>query len=151
MRYYTEDGTQIYNPDAYAKTGAPMYEDRHENRHEYSRNINEIHYIYLVHCDDGVKYIGKTTDIDRRMAQHFNGEGSQVTQKYEPESYEALDQCNGYESSRIEQEYTDKYIKKYGYENVRGGKYTNSNTLEENDISEDDVDSWSDCEVFDDY
>ncbi len=148
MRYYTEDGTQIFNPVAYARTGAPMYEDRHE----YSRNINERHYIYLVHCEDGVKYIGKTTDIDRRMEQHFKGEGSQVTQKYEPESYEVLAQCNGYDSSRIEQKYTDKYIKKYGYENVRGGKYTNSNTLDEYyDSSEDDEDSWSDCDVFDDY
>jgi len=30
----------------------------------------------------------------------------------------------------IEQEYTDYYINKYGYNNVRGGKYTNSNTLQ---------------------
>ncbi len=29
----------------------------------------------------------------------------------------------------IEQLYTNKYIVKYGYNNVRGGKYTNSTTL----------------------
>ena len=30
---------------------------------------------------------------------------------------------------KLEQKYTGKYIKKHGYENVRGGKYTNSKTL----------------------
>ena len=29
----------------------------------------------------------------------------------------------------VEQYYTEQNIKKYGYDNVRGGKYTNSNTL----------------------
>ena len=29
----------------------------------------------------------------------------------------------------IEQLYTNKYIVEYGYNNVRGGKYTNSTTL----------------------
>ena len=33
---------------------------------------------------------------------------------------------------KLEQKYTDKYIKKHGYQNVRGGKYTNSKTLKGN-------------------
>ena len=37
----------------------------------------------------------------------------------------------------IEQLYTNKYIVKYGYNNVRGGKYTNSTTLNRSKTYED--------------
>ena len=63
VEYYTKGGKKIYNPAAYAKTGAPMYKKNN------------------------------TTNI------------------------------------KIEQNHTNKYIKKHGYNNVRGGKYTNSKTL----------------------
>ena len=37
VEYYTKGGTIINNPAAYAKTGAPMYNDRYQN----GNNINE--------------------------------------------------------------------------------------------------------------
>ena len=40
-----------------------------------------------------------------------------------------MDTCPGFFSDKVEQKHTDKNIKKHGYENVRGGKYTNSHTL----------------------
>ena len=39
-------------------------------------------------------------------------------------------------SDKLEQKHTDKNIKKHGYNNVRGGKYTNSNTLIKNKTNE---------------
>ena len=124
-KYYTKNGTYIRNPAAYAKTGAPMYKDRNI----YSTNINQPTYIYKLNLENEKKYIGKTTNINQRMNQHFTGKGSKVTKKYVPIDGEIIDKCHGYFSNNIEQKHTNKYIKKHGYNNVRGGKYVNSKTL----------------------
>ena len=124
-RYYTERGDVIYNPEAYARTGAPMY----ESRHSCAPNVNAPTDIYKVDLEHGKKYIGKTTDIDRRLEQHFRGEGSMVTKKYAPVKAKVVDQCPGFFADELEQVHTEKNIDKYGYENVRGGTYTNSRTL----------------------
>ena len=57
------------------------------------------------------------------------GEKIHVTQKFKPKSITKLDKVPGYFAKEVEQEYTDYYIDKYGYDKVRGGKYTNSYTL----------------------
>ena len=125
MKYYTKNGAFIYKPKAYAKTGAPMYMTKIGK----STNINRTTYIYKLNLENNKKYIGKTTNIDRRMYQHFNGCGSKVTQKFKPMDWKIIDTCFGYFSDKKEQKYTNKYIYKYGYDNVRGGKYINSITL----------------------
>ena len=127
VKFYTEKGDEIRNPTAYAKTGAPMYKTKYSE----SKNINEKTSIYKLNLESGKKYIGKTTDIDRRMNQHFSGNGSQVTKKFKPIDGEIVAEVNGFFSDKTEQKHTDKNIKKYGYENVRGGKYVNSKTLHE--------------------
>ena len=126
--YYSENGTYIRNPTAYAKTGAPMYMTKYGN----TTNINKETDIYKLELQGGKKYIGKTINIDRRMDQHFSGNGAKVTQKFKPISGEIVDTCPGFFSDKVEQKHTDKNIKKHGYTNVRGGKYTNSHTLTEN-------------------
>ena len=126
MTFYTKYGDLIRYPEAYAKTGAPMYEKNS------SKNINTKTYIYKINCDDGKKYIGKTNNVDRRMKQHANGNGAKVTHKFKPKTYQIIDEVPGYFSDRVEQHHTDKNIQKYGYQNVRGGKYTNSKTLHKN-------------------
>ena len=154
-QYYTEYGKKIYNPEAYAKTGAPMY------KYNSNVNINETTQIYKLNLEDGKKYIGKTTNIDRRINQHFSGNGAKVTKKFKPIDGKVVDECHGYFSDKLEQKYTEKYINKHGYNNVRGGKYTNSNTLKsnrdkkfvhDNDFSDDFSDDYSDdYSDFDDY
>ena len=128
MSFYTQSGEKIYNPEAYAKTGAPMYKTKYIE----SKNINEKTYIYKLELENGKKYIGKTNNIDRRMDQHFNGNGAKVTKKFKPIEGEVIDSCNGYFSSELEQNKTEKCISKHGYDNVRGGSYTNSKTLKYN-------------------
>ena len=123
--YYTQNGDYIKNSTAYAKTGAPMYTSKYDR----SNNINKPHDIYKVECSGGKKYIGKTANIDKRMDQHFSGNGSKVTQKFKPHSAEVIDSCPGFFSDKLEQKHTEKEIKKHGYSSVRGGKYTNSKTL----------------------
>ena len=99
------------------------------SKYNKSNDINKQHDIYKVECAGGKKYIGKTANIDKRMDQHFSGNGSKVTQKFKPKSVEVIDSCPGYFSDKLEQKHTEKEIKKHGYSNVRGGNYTNSKTL----------------------
>jgi len=126
-RYYNYYGQVIMNPRAYAATGAPMYTSQHGH---YRKNINKITYIYKLELEHGKKYIGKTEDPDRRMYQHFSGNGAKVTQKFKPIKGEIIDKVPGYFSDEVEQAHTNKFIKQYGYNNVRGGKYVNSHTLQ---------------------
>jgi hypothetical protein len=41
MSFYTQSGEKIYNPEAYAKTGASMYKTKYTE----SKNINEKTYL----------------------------------------------------------------------------------------------------------
>ena len=123
--YYTKSGTKIRNPEAYALTGAPMYKTKKSE----SKDINEETDIYKLNLKGGKKYIGKTTDIDRRIEQHFSGNGAKVTKKFKPIECKVLDSCPGYFADDLENDYTDEYIEKKGYDNVRGGRYVNSKTL----------------------
>ena len=86
--YYTEYGQKIRNPEAYASTGAPMYETKYGN----TKDINAPTIIYKMNLQNDKKYIGKTTDFDRRMEQHFSGNGSKVTKKFKPISGEVIDE-----------------------------------------------------------
>ena len=148
MVYYTKSGEVIKYPTAYAKTGAPMYKTKYSN----TENINEPTDIYKLNLKEDKKYIGKTKDIDYRMYQHFSGKGAKVTKKFKPIDGKIIDTVPGYFSDKVEQEHTEKYINKYGYDNVRGGKYTNSKTLQKNNyISyDDDYDSDDDYISYDD-
>ena len=123
--YYTQSGQIIRNPDAYAKTGAPMYGSP---KYQFI-DLNQKTYIYKLYLEGDKIYIGKTTNIKRRIEEHFTGGGSKVTQKFKPHTYEIIEVCDGFFSEQIEQYHTKEHIKTYGYENVRGGKYTNSKTL----------------------
>ena len=126
--YYTQYGQIIRNPEAYANTGAPMYTTRYTE----SKDINAPTAIYKMNLEGGKKYVGKTIDVDRRMNQHFSGNGAKVTKKFKPIDAKVIDEVPGFFSDDVEQDYTEEYIDKYGYENVRGGSYTNSKTLKKN-------------------
>ena len=126
--YYTQFGQIIRNPEAYANTGAPMYTTRYTE----SKDINAPTAIYKMNLEGGKKYVGKTIDVDRRMNQHFSGNGAKVTKKFKPIDAKVIDEVPGFFSDDVEQDYTEEYIDKYGYENVRGGSYTNSKTLKKN-------------------
>ena len=106
--YYTESGQKVRNPEAYALTGAPMYETKYGN----TKDVNAPTTIYKMNLQNGKKYIGKTTDVDRRMDQHFSGNGSQVTKKFKPISGKVIDSCPGFFSDDVEQYHTDKNIQK---------------------------------------
>jgi len=54
-------------------------------------------YMYILKCSNGLYYTGSTKDLDKRIVQHFNGEGSNFTRKNTPielvyyEEFERID------------------------------------------------------------
>lgn len=129
MSYYTQTGDKIKYPYAYAKKGFPMFTSPEISD---TNNINKKTFIYKLHLEDNKIYIGKTTDFEKRMKQHLEGNGSKVTQKFKTIKGEIIDTCYGFFSDELEQQHTKQNIHYYGYNNVRGGKYTNSTTLKKN-------------------
>ena len=101
----------------------------HRTKYSESTDINTPTCIYKLDLAEGKKYIGKTSNFNNRMDQHFSGDGAMVTKKFKPTKWKVLDEVPGFFADDIEQDYTEEYIDKYGYENVRGGTYTNSKTL----------------------
>ncbi len=43
-----------------------------------------MHYIYIVECDDGTLYTGYTTELERRIEEHNQGEGAKYTRGRTP-------------------------------------------------------------------
>lgn len=41
-------------------------------------------FMYILECADGSYYVGSTTDINRRLLEHQNGEGANHTKKRLP-------------------------------------------------------------------
>ena len=77
-------------------------------------------YIYTLQLEQGKYYIGKTSNPDFRIEQHFQSGGSTWTKKYKPLNVlEVIPDCDDYD----EDKYTRRYMDKYGIDNVRGGSF----------------------------
>lgn len=80
--------------------------------------------IYVLMLENNKFYIGKTSNLEKRFNAHINGNGSQFTKKYKPinihKVYKELSEFD-------EDNYTKKYMKLFGINNVRGGTYCNIN------------------------
>ena len=77
--------------------------------------------IYILRLHGGKYYVGKTSNLQNRLDDHFVGdEGSAWTRKYKPIELEAsFENCDDFD----EDKYTIKYMSKYGIDNVRGGTF----------------------------
>jgi predicted GIY-YIG superfamily endonuclease len=76
--------------------------------------------IYVLKCEKGKYYVGKTNNIERRIEEHTMNNGSAWTQKYKPlKIVEVLKN----QSPFMEDTITKKYMAKHGIDNVRGGAY----------------------------
>ena len=76
--------------------------------------------IYVLQCEKGKYYVGKTTDVMRRYEEHKSGKGSAWTNKYKPLK---MLECKAMLSPHDENNITKDLMKKYGIEHVRGGSY----------------------------
>ena len=76
--------------------------------------------IYILGLKDSKYYVGRSSNIERRVIQHHKGSGSSWTRKYPVNKLlRVYKNCDPYD----EDKYTLKLMDKYGIENVRGGSY----------------------------
>lgn len=76
--------------------------------------------LYILECEDGKWYVGKTSDLPRRYAQHAEGRGSVWTREYAPIRIAETRKVTGpFDETNV----TKELMKKYGIDNVRGGAY----------------------------
>jgi predicted GIY-YIG superfamily endonuclease len=86
--------------------------------------------IYILKLTDNKYYIGKTNNLDKRLNEHFDGQGSEWCKLYKPvEILEFYTDCDYFD----EDKYTIKAMEKYGIKNVRGGSFSKIK-LEESDL-----------------
>jgi hypothetical protein len=77
-------------------------------------------FIYVLQLEQNKYYIGKTTNIEFRLEDHFTSNGAAWTRKYKPIRVESIiADCDDFD----EDKYTLKYMEKYGINNVRGGSF----------------------------
>jgi len=76
--------------------------------------------IYILKLEKNKYYVGKSYNVEERINQHYDGDGSVWTKKYSPiEIVEIISNCDDYD----EDKYTKIYMNLYGINNVRGGSY----------------------------
>ncbi len=76
--------------------------------------------IYVIECQQGKYYVGKSKDVDARLSEHFTNNGSERTKLYKPiKVVGRYNNCDVFD----EDKYTIKMMEKYGVNNVRGGSF----------------------------
>ena len=77
--------------------------------------------IYVLECEGGNVYVGKTTKGQKRLKQHIDGRGAEWTKMHKPKR---VMQYYTNATDADERKVTDKMIKKYGARKVRGAGLT---------------------------
>ena len=77
--------------------------------------------IYVLECEDGNVYVGKTTRGKKRLQEHIKGKGSEWTKLHKPKKVMAY-YTNATDSD--ERKVTEQMIRKHGAKKVRGAHLT---------------------------
>ena len=77
--------------------------------------------IYVLECEGGNIYVGKTNDGERRLSQHISGKGAKWTQEYAPKRIVEYHK-NAVDAD--EKRVFEKMVKKHGAKKVRGAYFT---------------------------
>lgn len=89
---------------------------------EHKYNDTNTTFIYVLPLESGKYYVGRTTDLNRRVSEHFDGNGSSWTQKYPPIGVPVKVVV---QTSLLDEEtVTKEYMMSHGIQNVRGGPFS---------------------------
>ena len=76
--------------------------------------------IYVLACAQGKYYVGRSNDVEKRLAEHKTNNGAEWTKRYPPlKIIEQYPNCDDFD----EDKYTIKTMEQYGINNVRGGSF----------------------------
>lgn len=67
------------------------------------------HYVYVLECADGSLYTGYTTDVERRVAEHNDGDGAKYTRGRTPVEVVHVERF-GSKSAAMSREYGIKQL-----------------------------------------
>ncbi|WP_234086828.1 GIY-YIG nuclease family protein [Azonexus sp. R2A61] len=84
-------------------------------------------YLYVLALTDGCFYVGLTSDVANRMAQHFAGEGAEWTKLHAPVKVLhtiGTGTKDGRAAEQMEDEVTITLMLRYGIDKVRGGHFS---------------------------
>ena len=82
-------------------------------------------YTYSLNLKGGKKYVGYTTNIKKRLNQHFSGNGSKVTQECKPISINRIQKCRNVNTAKKAETIIYKKMSNYhGKNKVRGAGHT---------------------------
>ena len=79
--------------------------------------------LYVLKCEAGKWYIGRSANVAKRFQQHMDGKGAKWTQLHRPITIHEVRNIVG-EAESAENDLACEYMQKYGIENVRGGEYS---------------------------
>ena len=83
----------------------------------------EGHYVYVVQCSDDSFYTGYTTDVQRRVAEHNEGEGAKYTKGRRPVDLVHVESFDD-QSSAMQREYAIKQLRRSAKEALIWGDGT---------------------------
>jgi predicted GIY-YIG superfamily endonuclease len=88
---------------------------------------SEQNYVYSLNLENGKKYVGRTSNLEQRLNQHFSGHGAEWTKKNPPVSVNHIQKCKTPESAKKAETIVYNKMKEYhGKNNVRGAGNTRS-------------------------
>ena len=88
---------------------------------------NKKYYVYSLNLKNGKKYVGMTSNPQKRFDDHFSGNGSAWCQKYKPISINHIQQCKNKSNAKKAETIVYHNMKNYhGGDKVRGAGHTRS-------------------------
>jgi len=75
------------------------------------------HSVYVVECSDGTYYTGYTTDVERRVAEHNDGDGAKYTRGRRPVELVYVETYDD-QSEAMQREYAIKQLRRAGKERL---------------------------------
>ena len=100
-------------------------------RYQQNKSIpisNKQYSVYTLNLTGGTKYVGITSNPEKRLNDHFNGSGATWTQKHLPVSINWINTCSSLQSAKNAERIIYYNMKNYyGIDKVRGAGHTSSN------------------------